>query len=272
MGFPPLNLKNKSNYAIDYHSNHSREYLTIVIPAFNEERRIGQTIRELENNIPEILEILVIFDGNDGTPKVAVESGKKVRVIEYRERLGQGGAVFNGIKIAKGDVVCFVDADGAAPWYEVKRVCSLIGNDNPAAYGSRWAEGAKIGKKESPINIIGGRMYHYLALAILGVREKDSFCGLKAFRWDVASELARRITIRDRTFNIAISYNLKLMGLKPKEVGIEWSHRGGSQLPVGLKTVAMMFLTLIGLKIAHTPTSYKIRSLALEFREMIEFY
>ena len=246
--------------------------ITVVIPAFNEEMRIGQTIRELENNISEILEILVIFDGNDNTPSVSLEAGKKVKVIKYSERLGQGGAIFEGFKLAMGDIVCFVDADGASPWYEVKRFCSQINKEVSAVFGSRWTKGAKIGNKENIRNIIGGRVYHYLAYAILGVKEKDSFCGLKAFTREVAKELANRIIIKDRTFNIAISYNLKLMGIEPKEIGIVWSHKNGSQLPVGLKTVSMMFLTLIGLKIAHTPTSTKFRSLALEFRKLIEFY
>ena len=253
-------------------SNSYGQRITIVIPAFNEERRIGNTIRELERTIPDILEILVIFDGNDNTPSVALDAGKKVRVVEFSERLGQGGAIFEGFKLARGEVVCFVDADGASPWYEVKRVCSLISKEVTAVFGSRWAKGAKIGNKENLRNIIGGRVYHYLAYAILGIKEKDSFCGLKAFTSEVAKELAKRITIKDRTFNIAISYNLKLMGVKPMETGIVWSHKGGSQLPVGIKTVAMMFLTLIGLKIAHTPKSTKFRSFALEFRKMIEFY
>lgn len=269
---PAVKLQMKSNVAISSYSYPNTKELSIIIPAYNEENRIGQTIRELEDNIPEILEILVIFDGNDNTPKVAIDSGRKVKVIRYRERLGQGGAVFEGFRLARGNVVCFVDADGSAPWYEVKRVCLLVWGGNPVVYGSRWAEGAKIKRRESLRNVIGGRAYHYLALFLLGVKEKDSFCGLKAFRWDVASELARKITIHDRTFNMAISYNLKLMGHKPIEVGIEWSHSDGTQLPVGLKTVVMMFLTLFGLKLAHMSSSSKFRRLALEFRKMFDFY
>lgn len=252
----------------------SNEYKTIsiVIPAYNEERRIGKTIQELSENIPNIKEILVVFDGNDSTPFVALESSTKVRIVQYHTRLGQGGAVLEGFKYASGDVVCFIDADGSAPWYEVKRICSLISDNNPAVYGSRWTNGAKIGKKEPLRNIIGGRVYHYLAFAILGVPVKDSFCGLKAFDRETAQKLTDKVTINDRTFNIAISYNLKLINIQPLEIGIEWSHSDGTQLPVGIKVILLMFMTLIGLRIAHSPKLNKLNKFILKFRKKINFY
>ena len=245
---------------------------SIIIPAYNEEKRIGQTIRDLEANVPDISEILVIFDGNDHTPEIAQQSGKKVNVVRFDQRIGHGGAVFEGIRRAGGDVICFIDADGAAPWYEVLRICSLVDENRPVVFGSRWARGAKIGQKENLRNVIGGRIYHYLAFAILGVKEKDSFCGLKAFKKDIALELAKKVTLTDRTFNIAISYNLKLMGIHPSEVGIEWSHREGTQLPVGIKVIAIMFLTLLGLRFIHNTNNHKFKKVILRFRRKIRFY
>lgn len=249
-----------------------KDTVSIVIPAFNEEKRIGQTISDLINNAPEILEVIVIFDGTDQTERVAKEVGENIKVIRYSDRLGQGGAVFEGFKLSKGNVVCFIDADGSAPWYEVIRICSLVNKDRPVVYGSRWVNGAKIGRKENIRNIVGGRIYHYLALAILGVQERDSFCGVKAFKRDVALDLAKRVTLLDRTFNIALSYNLKLMGIGISEVGIEWSHKDGTQLHVGLKVIAMMFLTLMGLRIAHCANCKKLKQLVISFRKKIHFY
>lgn len=247
-------------------------FASIVIPAYNEEKRISQTIKDLVENMPEISELIVISDGTDGTAKIAKKISEKVKVIEYARRLGQGGAVIEGFRQAKGDVVCFIDADGAAPWYEVNRICSLVNDESPVVYGSRWVEGAKIGKKERLRNIVGGRIYHYLAFLILGVKEKDSFCGLKAFKRDIALELCKRVTLTDRTFNIGISYNLKLMGIDIKEVGIEWSHRDGTQLHVSLKVVIVMFLTLIGLRLAHCKNCNRFKKVILRLRQKIYFY
>jgi glycosyltransferase involved in cell wall biosynthesis len=246
--------------------------VSVVIPAYNEEKRIANTIKDLETNMPGVFEILVIFDGNDETPSVAQKAGEKVKVIRYSKRLGQGGAVLEGIKQASGSVICFIDADGASPWYEVMKVCSLVDNDSPVVYGSRWVNGAQILRKEPLRNIIGGRVYHYLAFVILGVKEKDSFCGVKAFRRDIALELVKRVTLTDRTFNISISYNLKLLGLNIKEVGIEWSHKDGTQLKVSLKVIVIMFLTLIGLRIAHSSRSKRIKRAVVDFRQKIHFY
>ena len=245
---------------------------SIIIPAYNEEKRIRQTIIDLESNVPFISEILVIFDGTDHTPEVAMESGKKVKVLRYNNRLGHGGAVFEGIKQAKGDIICFIDADGSSPGFEVNRICDLVDDNKPVVFGSRWSHGAKILQKESLRNIVGGRIYHYMALAILGVKIKDSFCGLKAFKKDIALELANRVTLTDRTFNIAIAYNLRLMGYEPVEVGIEWSHKEGTQLPVGVKVIAIMFLTLIGLRIAHSAKISRIKLITTNFRKKIRFY
>ena len=245
---------------------------SIIIPAYNEENRIGQTIEDLEARVPFISEIIVIFDGNDHTPEVAMGSGKKVKVLRYDNRLGHGGAVFEGIKHAKEDIVCFIDADGSAPAFEVYRICSLVNNNTPAVFGSRWAVGSKIGQRESLRNIIGGRVYRYMAFVILGVKVKDSFCGLKAFKKEVALELTKRVTLSDRTFNIAIAYNLKLMGYEPSEIGIEWSHKQGTQLPVGIKVIAIMFLTLLGLRVAHSSKIKRFKFMIIGIRKKIRFY
>jgi glycosyltransferase involved in cell wall biosynthesis len=248
------------------------ETISVIIPAYNEEKRIAQTIKDLEENIPNIFEIIVISDGNDDTTKIAQKVGKKVKVFQYGKRLGQGGAVIEGIKRATGSIICFIDADGAAPWFEVLKICSFVDRDRPVVYGSRWVNGAKIIRKENLRNIIGGRVYHYLALAILGVKEKDSFCGVKAFRRDIALELAKRVTLTDRTFNIAISYNLKLMNIKITEVGIIWSHKEGTKLKVSIKVIAIMFLTLIGLRIAHSYKSINVKNAVSRIREKLNFY
>lgn len=249
-----------------------KETVSIIIPAFNEERRIGQTIKDLVDNWPQLFEIIVIFDGTDQTDKVARESFENVKVFKYTRRLGQGGAIIEGFKHAKGEVICFIDADGATPWYEVLRLVSLVNEDRPVIYGSRWVNGASVGRKENIRNIVGGRVYHYLALAILGVKERDSFCGLKVFTKDVALRLAQQVTISDRTFNIAISYNLKLMGIDVTEVGIEWSHRDGTKLHVGFKAILMMFLTLFGLRVVHSRRFIFLKKLVINFRKKIQFY
>ncbi len=245
--------------------------ISIVIPAYNEAKRIGATISSLLEHIPEIKEIIVVFDGTDGTADVVSKLGGKVKILRFNNRLGQGRAIFTGFRISTGDVICFVDADGASPWYEIKRICSQVNEVTPAVFGSRWVKESKIGKKEPLVNIIGGRMYYLFSFLILGVDVKDSFCGLKAFTKSIAKDLAKKIVIDDRTFNVAISYHLKQMGVRPKEIGIEWHHQYGSKLPVDLKVIVVMFTTLIGLRLAHSHFK-SLRKLSISFRNKISFY
>ncbi len=245
---------------------------SVIIPAYNEEKRIGPFLDSLVNNLEGEFEILVVFDGNDGTPEVVRRYGERVKLVESDTRLGHGGAVFEGIKSATGNPICVVDADGAIPFYEVKRLIPMVTDSNPVVFGSRWLRSSRILKREHLRNVIGGRIYHYLAFAILGVREKDVFCGLKVFDREVANELVKRITINDRTFNIAIPYHLKLMGIIPAEVGITWTHMDGTKLPVGIKTILFMFFTMIGLRLVHSKKGMKTRALAVKMRDLINFY
>lgn len=248
-----------------------RKY-SIILPAYNEEERIGPFLDSLVSNIEGDHEILVVFDGNDRTPEVVRKYGDRVKLLISDTRLGHGGAVFEGIKAASGNPICVVDADGAIPFYEVKRLIPMVNNSTPVVFGSRWMRDSRVMEREHLRNVVGGRVYHYLAFAILGVREKDAFCGLKVFDREVARELVKRIVIRDRTFNIVIPYHLKLMGIRTTEVGITWSHKDGTKLPVGIKTILFMFLTLIGLRLAHSKKIGTLRFLALKVRDLVNFY
>lgn len=225
---------------------------TIVIPSYNEANRIRDTILDRLQNLPEISEIIVVVYGRDNADEVALSWGEKGKVTKYNERLGQDGAVFNGIRAALSDIVCFIYADGFTRWFEVKRILSIVSVELSVVIGSRWVENSRIKKKEPIRNIIGGRVFHYLSFAILGIREKYVFCGLKAFKKELAIELSSKITITDQMFNHALIYNLKLIGIEPLEIGIEWSYKEGTKLSVDFRTVIFMFLTLIGLKIPNS--------------------
>ena len=84
--------------------------------------------------------------------------------------------------------------------------------------------------------------------------------------------MKNRIIIKDRTFNIAIAYHLKLLGIDPLEVGIRWEHKDGSQLPVGFRTIAIMFITLIGLRISHSSRFKRGQRIAEKLRANFDFF
>lgn len=246
--------------------------ISVIIPAYNEEDRIGSTIRELEGNIPEIKEIIVVFDGSDKTPEVASNAGNKVRILKFNKRLGKGGAVLEGFKESSGKIVCYTDADGSSPWYEIKHVCSLVSSKNKSVVGSRWMRSSNVVKQEPFFNRLSSRVFHYIVFALLGVRTKDTQCGLKAFTNHTAKELVNRVRITNRTFDVALLFHMKKMGIAPLEVGIEWTHNDNTRMPI-FRVIPMMFMTIIGLRLRHeTKISKDVKKKLDQLYEDFGFY
>lgn len=175
-------------------------------------------------------------------------------------------------RVASGDIIGFVDADGAIPVFEIVRLFQIADIEKSVVFGSRWVKESRVIERENFRNVIGGRVFHYLSFAVLGIKEKDTFCGLKAFPKDTAKSIESRIMIRDRTFNVAIAYHLRLMDIRPIETGITWTHKDGSKLPVSLRVIVVMFITLIGLRLAHWKKFDIAKHLAVKFRDILDFY
>lgn len=224
---------------------------TLIIPAFNEERRIGPFLTTLMQNIPNSAEILVVCDGDDNTHLLAASVSHRIRILRFDHRLGKGGAILEGFKAAKGNVVGFVDADGAIEPDEVFRISSMVSEMNPVVIGSRWVRSSVIINPEPIINRVASRIFHYLVFLILGVKEKDTQCGLKFFHGSIVDLIVNRVTVTDWIIDVALLFHVKLLGEKIKEVGITWKHQDNSKFSL-LKAVPMMFFSLFGLRLANS--------------------
>jgi glycosyltransferase involved in cell wall biosynthesis len=239
-----------------------------VIPAYNEEDRIGPTIRDLVRNIDNINEILVVFDGNDNTPAVAESFGPKVQVLKYNRKLGRGGAVLEGLQKSNYRKVCFIDADNSAPWFEVKRLADMIQEGNKCVIASRWTKGSKIKQKEGPFKMFFGRVWRYLTFFLLRLNVKDAQCGLKCFDSDLLEQVLPKVKTTNRMFDVSLLYNVVQTGYDIKEVGIEWSHNQNTRMPY-VHVIPMMFLYLFGLRFAHSPLAKKFPKFFEKVRENI---
>lgn len=244
---PENAVSSVKNYFLSYKESLG---FSIIIPAYNEEDRIGPILEGLTKN-DLVREIIVIFDGNDRTEEVAQSYGEKVIVHSYNSKLGRGGAILEGLKKARFDIVAFADADNAAPWYEVIRLCKMVSNDSPCIIGSRYTRNANLVKRESLFKIFAGRTWHYLIFLILGLKYKDVQCGLKCFKRDLIQEVLPKITITNRLFDIGLLYNIEKMGYKIEEVGIDYINNEDSRMPY-FHMIPVMFLYLFGIKVAHT--------------------
>jgi len=210
-------------------------YLSIVIPAYNEELRIIRTLGQVVSSLNTrsyTWEALVVDDGStDATAQLVEDFASRqpnVRLLRLMHR-GKGGAVKHGMLEAKGQFRFLCDADLSMPVEQVERFLppQLEGVD--IAIGSREASNShRIG--EPAQRHLMGRFYNWLVrvLAVPGV--EDTQCGFKCFRGEVVPELFQKQTIDGFAFDVEILFLAHKSGMIIKEVGIDWYYRDQSKV------------------------------------------
>ena len=245
------------SYSLENPAFNMNSTFTVVIPAYNEEDRIKPLLEGLVKS-DKINQVIVIFDGSDRTPEVASSFGEKIKVFSYPSKLGRGGAIMEGLRIANSDVISFVDADNAAPWYEVVRLSQMVTKNSPCVIGSRYTKDAKLLKRESYFKILAGRVWHYLIFMFLGLRYKDVQCGLKCFSKDLIKQVLPSVTVTNRLFDVDLLFNIEKKGFKITEVGIDYINNSDSRMPY-LHMIPVMFLYLFGIRFAHSNIGRRFR-------------
>jgi glycosyltransferase involved in cell wall biosynthesis len=214
--------------------------LSIVIPAYNEAVRLGNTLVAVVNYVLEQWpggEIIVVDDGSaDNTAAIAREilngSGKlRTSVISYRSNLGKGRAVRLGLLAARGDVVLFSDADLSTPITEAPKLVEPILNGQfDVTFGSRALDRKLIGVHQSWRREQGGRVFNLVVRLATGMPFWDTQCGFKAFRMSVCRPLIEAATVDRFGFDVELLYLAFRAGLKLKEVPVRWDHNEGSKV------------------------------------------
>jgi dolichyl-phosphate beta-glucosyltransferase len=214
--------------------------LSIVIPAYNEANRLGNTLRTvvdyLRENWPEG-ELIVVDDGSsDNTAALARQSFKdsgtlRTSVISYKSNLGKGRAVRLGLLAARNDVVLFSDADLSTPITETPKVVDpILKGECDVTFGSRALNRSLIGVHQSWRREQGGRVFNLAVRLATGVPFWDTQCGFKAFRMSVCRPLVEAATIDRFGFDVELIYLAHRAGLRLQEVPVRWDHNEGSKI------------------------------------------
>ena len=212
---------------------------SVVVPAFNEARRIGDTLREtiayLEANSPQS-ELIVVNDGStDATSTIAREAltNAKIdhRLLENFPNFGKGHAVRKGLLNATKSIALFFDADLSTPLGEIPKVIGPIANgDVDLAFGSRALNRSLIGTHQSWVRDRGGRMFNLLVRLTSGLPFWDTQCGFKAFRMDVCRPIIERAKMVGFAFDVELLYLAQHAGLRLHESPVRWNHVEGSKV------------------------------------------
>jgi glycosyltransferase involved in cell wall biosynthesis len=229
--------------------------LSIVIPAYNEAVRLGNTLTAvvdyLRGNQPEA-EVIVVDDGStDDTAGIARQifsNSRSLRtsVISYKSNLGKGRAVRLGLLAARGDVALFSDADLSTPITEApKLVNPIVSGQYDVTFGSRALDRKLIGVHQPWRREQGGRVFNLAVRLATGLPFWDTQCGFKAFRLSVCRPLVEAATVDRFGFDVELLYLAFRAGLRLKEVPVRWDHNEGSK--INLASDSFRMLSEVGL-------------------------
>jgi dolichyl-phosphate beta-glucosyltransferase len=226
--------------------------ISIVIPAYNEERRLAATLDSVLAYLApkgwRFIEVLVVDDGStDGTARLVERFAAKhpaVRLVRNPGNRGKGYSVRHGMLEAKGDWILFTDADLSAPIHELDRL--LAGSEGGAevVIGSRALNRSLIGVHQSFFRESAGRIFNLCTRVLLGLPFHDTQCGFKLFGARAAREVVRRQRLERFGFDAEVLFIARRLGFRAVEVPVRWNHSEGTKVSM-FRDSLNMFLDLL---------------------------
>jgi glycosyltransferase involved in cell wall biosynthesis len=224
-------------------------FLSIIIPAYNEESRLPRTLEQVFHFLGKqsfSFDVIVVENGStDRTFEVAQEFAvrhKNLRVIHNEER-GKGGAVQRGVREATGKYVFICDADLSMPVEEISKFLPPVLTDFDIAIGSREAPGA-VRYNEPYYRHLTGRVFNTLIRWMVLPRLQDTQCGFKCLRAEVARDIFPFQTLTGWAFDVELLYIARRHGYQILEIPIDWYFNADSKVRV-LRDSWRMFVDLL---------------------------
>jgi dolichyl-phosphate beta-glucosyltransferase len=213
-----------------------RPWISVVVPAYNEERGIAATVTALRDWLqardPRPFEVIVV--DNASADRTAAEvgalaDGERVQLLRNERNRGKGYSVRRGMLAARGELRLHCDADCAPSLASLPGMLALL-EDADVVVGSRLAPGARVGRRQPLPRRIVGRSFVLLCRAVLAEPTTDLYCGFKLWRAPVAEDVFARIHLDGWTFDAEALAMARALGYRLRETGIVWADREGSRL------------------------------------------
>src|SRR6476620_10676260 len=223
--------------------------ISIVIPAFDEQDRLGDSIAKILAYTAEHAadaELIVVDDGSrDKTAEIAKAAIAKFpnadgRVIRYEQNRGKGFAVKTGLQAARAGVALFTDADLSTPIEEMPKLTRPIEDGEfDVTFGSRALDRSLIGTHQPWRREQGGKVMNFVIRTASGLDAADTQCGFKAFNLVKFRPLLNLLTIDRFGFDVEFLFAAKHAGLRLKEIPVRWNNVEGSKVSVVRDTLRM---------------------------------
>lgn len=226
--------------------------ISIVVPVFNEERRLQILFDGLRADADrvassldlELLEVIAVEDGStDGTAGLLDRFDglpERFRVIRFPRNRGKGAAVRDGMLAARGELALMMDADLSTPLEELGVVLAAIRNGADVAIGSRALDRTKVLVHQPVYRELMGRVFNRILRFITRLPYQDTQCGFKLFNLETAIRLFELQRVEGFAFDAELLVNARRLGLTVKEVAVRWIDNPDTH--VGLVTASSQML------------------------------
>ncbi len=224
--------------------------LSIIVPAYNEERRLAAPLREIGRYLEQSQlrsEIVVVDDGSiDRTFELACEIGADlpvpVRVVRSARNRGKGHALKLGFEVAEGERLLFTDADLSTPIAHADDLLAALDRGFDVVIGSRKMPGAELEVHQPFLRETLGKGFTLLVRILIGW-VSDVTCGFKMFRAEVGKDLFGRVRVFDWSYDAEVIFLVGQQGLRLTDVPVRWHDESGTKV----RLVDAVLRSLIGL-------------------------
>lgn len=233
-------------------------YLSVIIPAYNEAKRIGPTLDKIHAFFKKKdydYEVIIVDDGStDQTMEIAslslLAKSNKLKIIKNGVNKGKGFSVKQGILNSKGEFVLFTDSDLSTPIEEADKLMAVIQKGHDMVLGSRSTAGSDVRVHQPWHRERMGKVFNFLVKLLLVKDFNDTQCGFKLVKGDRGREVAKELKIEGFCFDVEMVYLFKKKGFSITEVGVIWENSAQSKVKV-LGSSMSMFSDLFKIKKLH---------------------
>lgn len=237
--------------------------LLLLIPAYNEEARIGPVLREFgtyyQSNYPGRFELVVVLNGcRDNTQGVVDAVSREfpfIRSLNFSAPIGKGGALIEGLKLAPtADLVGYVDADGATSPKAFHELAKRCRGKIDCVIGSRWLPESVLHQSQTWVRRAFSRCFHLIVEALFWMGFQDTQCPAKVARRAAIEKVHSQLQTADLAFDVNLLYVLRREGFNVIEVATDWTDQIGSKVTQSLlRSSLVMFLSVVRLRLVYSP-------------------
>lgn len=238
--------------------------LTLVIPVYNESRRLGQTFAALNHwQLPKAITLDKIIFVNDGSTDDTLKKIRSVKlkypkqVISYNQNMGKGYAVKTGMLASKSPYTLFVDCDMSTPLDQIEKFIPYMNKGIDVVIGTRKNGHSTVIKHQPLLREKMGKVFTYLSQFILQVKVTDFTCGFKAFSKKAKDDIFKRSQINRWGYDSEVLFLATRLHYSLVERSVTWSDQKNSKVNL-LKDAFKSFMELVEIRLSYFLNVYGV--------------